>query len=69
MPAASNFVGWQTAQAATWQRAFPGRTHSSVLRLECSLLCTLGPRSRYFLPFEPLGYAASSRGRHSDAEC
>ncbi|MET1004248.1 MAG: aldo/keto reductase, partial [Propionibacteriaceae bacterium] len=21
----SNFVGWQTAQAATWQRAFPGR--------------------------------------------
>ena len=22
----SNFVGWQTAQAATWQRAFPGRT-------------------------------------------
>src|SRR4051794_27428778 len=22
----SNFTGWQTAQAATWQRAWPGRT-------------------------------------------
>ena len=34
----SNFVGWQTAQAATWQRAFPGRTPLVSTQVEYSLL-------------------------------
>jgi aryl-alcohol dehydrogenase-like predicted oxidoreductase len=34
----SNFVGWQTAQAATWQRAFPGRAPISSAQVEYSLL-------------------------------
>ena len=39
----SNFVGWQTAQAATWQRAFPGRTPLISAQVEYSLL---GPPGR-----------------------
>jgi aryl-alcohol dehydrogenase-like predicted oxidoreductase len=60
----SNFVGWQTAQAATWQRAFPGRTPISSAQVEYSLLarraevevlpavqaCGMG-----FFPWSPLG--------------
>lgn len=34
----SNFVGWQTAQAATWQAAFPGRTPITSVQVEYSLL-------------------------------
>jgi aryl-alcohol dehydrogenase-like predicted oxidoreductase len=34
----SNFVGWQTAQAATWQQAFPGRNPISSAQVEYSLL-------------------------------
>ena len=34
----SNFVGWQTAQAATWQSAFPGRTPIGSAQVEYSLL-------------------------------
>ncbi|WP_028709320.1 aldo/keto reductase [Propionicicella superfundia] len=34
----SNFVGWQTAQAATWQRAFPGRAPIVSTQVEYSLL-------------------------------
>ncbi len=34
----SNFVGWQTAQAATWQRAFPGRAPVISAQVEYSLL-------------------------------
>lgn len=34
----SNFVGWQTAQAATWQRAFPGRARITSTQVEYSLL-------------------------------
>jgi len=34
----SNFVGWQTAQAATWQLAFPGRTPLASAQVEYSLL-------------------------------
>ncbi len=34
----SNFVGWQTAQAATWQRAFPGRAPIASAQVEYSLL-------------------------------
>jgi aryl-alcohol dehydrogenase-like predicted oxidoreductase len=34
----SNFVGWQTAQAATWQRAVPGRAPIVSTQVEYSLL-------------------------------
>ncbi|MGC3954051.1 MAG: aldo/keto reductase [Propionicimonas sp.] len=34
----SNFVGWQTAQAATWQSAFPGRAPITSAQAEYSLL-------------------------------
>ena len=36
--AISNFTGWQTAQAATWQRAWPGRTPLVSTQVEYSLL-------------------------------
>ena len=34
----SNYTGWQTAQAATWQRAVPGRTPLVSTQVEYSLL-------------------------------
>jgi aryl-alcohol dehydrogenase-like predicted oxidoreductase len=34
----SNFTGWQTAQAATWQRSWPGRTPLVSTQMEYSLL-------------------------------
>jgi aryl-alcohol dehydrogenase-like predicted oxidoreductase len=34
----SNYTGWQTAQAATWQRAVPGRTPLASTQMEYSLL-------------------------------
>jgi aryl-alcohol dehydrogenase-like predicted oxidoreductase len=34
----SNYTGWQTAQAATWQRAFPGRAVLASTQMEYSLL-------------------------------
>jgi aryl-alcohol dehydrogenase-like predicted oxidoreductase len=34
----SNYTGWQTAQAATWQRAWPGRTPVASTQVEYSLL-------------------------------
>lgn len=34
----SNYTGWQTAQAATWQRAFPARTPLASTQVEYSLL-------------------------------
>ncbi len=34
----SNFSGWQTAQAATWQRAWPGRAPIVCTQVEYSLL-------------------------------
>ena len=34
----SNFTGWQTAQAATWQRAWPGRSPLVSTQMEYSLL-------------------------------
>jgi aryl-alcohol dehydrogenase-like predicted oxidoreductase len=34
----SNFSGWQTAQAATWQTAWPGRTPLVSAQVEYSLL-------------------------------
>ena len=34
----SNYSGWQTAQAATWQRAVPGRAPLASTQVEYSLL-------------------------------
>jgi len=34
----SNYTGWQTAQAATWQRAVPGRAALASTQVEYSLL-------------------------------
>lgn len=34
----SNYVGWQTATAATWQDALPGRVNLSSVQVEYSLL-------------------------------
>lgn len=34
----SNYVGWQTATAATWQKALPGRARLSSVQVEYSLL-------------------------------
>lgn len=34
----SNFVGWQTATAATWQAALPGRAKLASVQVEYSLL-------------------------------
>ena len=34
----SNYTGWQTAQAATWQRSVPGRTVLASTQVEYSLL-------------------------------
>jgi aryl-alcohol dehydrogenase-like predicted oxidoreductase len=34
----SNYTGWQTAQAATWQRAVPGRAPIACTQMEYSLL-------------------------------
>lgn len=60
----SNFVGWQTAQAATWQRAFPDRTPISSAQVEYSLLARRAevevlPAVKAFglgfFPWSPLG--------------
>lgn len=60
----SNFVGWQTAQAATWQRAFPERTPIVSAQVEYSLLARRAevevlPAARAFgmgfFPWSPLG--------------
>jgi aryl-alcohol dehydrogenase-like predicted oxidoreductase len=59
-----NFVGWQTAQAATWQAAFPGRTRITSAQVEYSLLARRAeveviPAVRAFgmglFPWSPLG--------------
>lgn len=60
----SNFVGWQTAEAATWQAAFPGRAPITSTQVEYSLLARRAevevlPAVRSlglgFLPWSPLG--------------
>jgi aryl-alcohol dehydrogenase-like predicted oxidoreductase len=60
----SNFVGWQTAQAATWQRAVPGRSPLVSAQVEYSLLARRAevevlPALRAFgmgcFPWSPLG--------------
>ena len=59
-----NFVGWQTAQAATWQAAFPGRSPVTSAQVEYSLLARRAeveviPAVRAFgmglFPWSPLG--------------
>ncbi len=60
----SNFVGWQTAQAATWQQAFPGRAPIVSVQVEYSLLARRAeveviPAAQHFgmgfFPWSPLG--------------
>jgi aryl-alcohol dehydrogenase-like predicted oxidoreductase len=60
----SNYSGWQTAQAATWQRAVPGRTPLASTQVEYSLLNRAGepevlPAAAALglgvLPWSPLG--------------
>ena len=60
----SNYTGWQTAQAATWQRAVPGRAPLASTQVEYSLLKRSAeheviPAARALglgvLPWSPLG--------------
>ena len=60
----SNYTGWQTAQAATWQRAVPGRTPLASTQVEYSLVNRrveheVLPAARALglgvLPWSPLG--------------
>ena len=60
----SNFVGWQTATAATWQSAFPGRARLVSNQVEYSLLARRAevevlPALRHFemgfFPWSPMG--------------
>ena len=60
----SNYSGWQTAQAATWQRAVPGRVALASTQVEYSLLNRhvereVLPAARALglgvLPWSPLG--------------
>ena len=60
----SNYTGWQTAQAATWQRAVPGRATLASTQVEYSLLNRLVEREVLpasqamglgVLPWSPLG--------------
>ena len=59
-----NFVGWQTAQAATWQKAVPGRAPIVSAQVEYSLLARRAeveviPALAHFglglLPYSPMG--------------
>ncbi|WP_425309526.1 aldo/keto reductase [Ammonicoccus fulvus] len=70
----SNFIGWQSAQAATWQQAFPGRTPIASNQVEYSLLARRAevevlPAARAlgmgFFPWSPLGRGVlSGKYRH-----
>lgn len=60
----SNYSGWQTAQAATWQRAVPGRAVLASTQVEYSLvnrsvehevLPAAGALGLGVLPWSPLG--------------
>ncbi|MCW2815738.1 MAG: aldo/keto reductase [Nocardioides sp.] len=60
----SNYFGWQTAQAATWQRAVPGRAPIASTQVEYSLLNRIVEREVLpacqalglgVLPWSPLG--------------
>lgn len=60
----SNFVGWQTATAATWQEAFPGRASIVSAQVEYSLLArraeveilpAIAHFEMGFFPWSPMG--------------
>lgn len=60
----SNFIGWQTARAATWQQAVPGRARLVSGQVEYSLLArraeievlpALRAHGMGLLPWSPLG--------------
>ena len=60
----ANFVGWQTAQAVTWQKSVAGRTPIISTQIEYSLLARRAevevlPAARHygigFFPWSPLG--------------
>ena len=70
----SNYAGWQSAQAATWQRALPGRAPIVSTQVEYSLL-ERGPEDEQLpaaralglgvLPWSPLGRGVlSGKYRH-----
>ena len=63
----SNFVGWQTAQAATWQSAFRGVRHSQAPRWSTAA----GPagRGRGAAGAQGVRDGAISRGRRWRAVC
>jgi aryl-alcohol dehydrogenase-like predicted oxidoreductase len=71
----SNFTGWQTAQAATWQRAWPGRAPVVSTQVEYSLLQRgvereVAPAAEALglgiLPWSPLGRGLlTGKYRHS----
>ncbi len=50
----SNYSGWQSAQAATWQRAVPGRTPVCSNQVEYSLL-NRGPEAEVLPAADALG--------------
>jgi aryl-alcohol dehydrogenase-like predicted oxidoreductase len=61
----SNYTGWQTAQAATWQRAVPGRATLASTQMEYSLVnrrieADVVPAAEALglgiLPWSPLGH-------------
>lgn len=71
----SNFVGWQTAQAATWQRAEAGRAPIVSTQIEYSLLArraeveVLDAARAFgmgFFPWSPLGRGVLT-GKYRDA--
>ncbi|CAN5402640.1 aldo/keto reductase [soil metagenome] len=71
----SNFSGWRSAQAATWQRAWPGRapivSHQveySLLRrgIEAEILPAAGSLGLGVLPYSPLAKGVlTGKYRHS----
>jgi aryl-alcohol dehydrogenase-like predicted oxidoreductase len=71
----SNYTGWQTAQAATWQRAWPGRAPVVSTQVEYSLLQRgiereVAPAAEALglgiLPWSPLGRGLlTGKYRHS----
>jgi aryl-alcohol dehydrogenase-like predicted oxidoreductase len=71
----SNYSGWQTAAAVTWQRAWPGRTRLASAQVEYSLLARsmeaeVLPAAAYcglgVLAWSPLGRGVLT-GKYRDA--
>ena len=64
----SNYTGWQTAQAATWQRAVPGRAPLASTQVEYSLRQPRH-RARGAAGERAPSGSASCRGRRWGAAC